>query len=353
MPGSKPTVLRLGEDIKYNPDYYSDTFTQRFDVVANEEPDRASFIAALKSKKYGDFSAIFRPHFQSGGEMGQWDDELISLLPPSVRIFASAGAGFNWANVDALGRAKIWYANGAGASDEAVSDTALFFILSVFRNFWRSQRAARTCDPEQFMAMHRLVGSISWNPRDHVLGIVGLGNISKKVALKARTALGMKIHYFDVCRSPPEVEQELQATYHPTLHELLRVSDCVTLHVPLNAHTRDLINGDALAAMKDGSRLVNTARGEVVHEEALIAALRSGKLSAAALDVHYHEPQVSRVLAEMENVTLTCHNGGAAITTRLNFELGAMKNIVKVVGTDGEFIGEPLTPVNRKAFEAS
>ncbi|KAG7107195.1 Glyoxylate reductase 1 like protein [Verticillium longisporum] len=186
MPGSKPTVLRLGEDIKYNPDYYSDTFTQHFDVVANEEPDRASFIAALKSKKYGDFSAIFRPHFQSGGEMGQWDDELISLLPPSVRIFASAGAGFNWADVDAFGRAKIWYANGAGASDEAVSDTALFFILSVFRNFWRSQRAARTCDPEQFMAMHRLVGSISWNPRDHVLGIVGLGNISKKVALKAR-----------------------------------------------------------------------------------------------------------------------------------------------------------------------
>ncbi|EEY16111.1 glyoxylate reductase [Verticillium alfalfae VaMs.102] len=297
MPGNKPTILRLGENIKYNPDYYRDTFTQLFDVVANEEPDRASFIAALKSKKYGNFSAIFRPHFQSGGEMGQWDDELISYLPRS--------------------------------------------------------RAARTCDPEQFMAMHRLVGSISWNPRDHVLGIVGLGNISKKVALKARKALGMKIHYFDVCRSPPEVEQELQATYHSTLHELLRVSDCVTLHVPLNAHTRDLIDGDAIAAMKDGARLINTARGEVVHEQALIAALKSGKLSAAALDVHYHEPQVSPVLAEMENVTLTCHNGGAAITTRLNFELGAMKNIVEVVGTDGEFIGEPLTPVNRKAFEAS
>ncbi|KAF6808784.1 putative d-mandelate dehydrogenase [Colletotrichum plurivorum] len=351
MAGKKPIVLRLGEDIKYNHDYYRDVFTSRFDVVANEEPDRASFIAALKAGKYGDFAAIFRPHFQTGGEMGQWDDELIGLLPPSVRIFASAGAGFNWADVDALGRRGIWYANGAGASDEAVSDTALFMILSVFRNFWRSQRAARTCDPEQFLAMHRLVGSISWNPRGHVLGIVGLGNISKKLAHKARAALGMEIHYHDVVRSPPEVEAELGATFHATLHGLLAVADCVTLHTPLNAHTQDLIGREAFAAMKEGARLVNTARGQVVNEEALIEALRSGKVSAAALDVHYHEPQVSRELADMDNVTLTCHNGGAALTTRQNFELGAMKNIVEVVGSNGEFIGEPLTPVNRKAFE--
>ncbi|WYZ46621.1 hypothetical protein EsH8_IX_000846 [Colletotrichum jinshuiense] len=353
MTGKRPIVLRLGEDIKYNHDYYRNTFTDRFDVVANEEPDRESFIKALREKKYGDFSAIFRPHFQTGGEMGQWDDELISILPPSVRIFASAGAGFNWADVDALGRRKIWYANGAGASDEAVSDTALFMILSVFRNFWRSQRAARTCDPEQFLAMHRLVGSISWNPRDHVLGIVGLGNISKKLAYKARTALGMKIHYYDVVRSPPEVEVELEATFHSTLHDLLAVSDCVTLHTPLNIHTQDLMNREAFAVMKIGSRLINTARGQVVNEEALIEALQSGRLSAAALDVHYHEPQVSKTLADMDNVTLTCHNGGAALTTRINFELNAMKNIVEVVGADGGFLGKPLTPVNQKAFKAT
>ncbi|KXH30283.1 2-ketogluconate reductase [Colletotrichum simmondsii] len=353
MAENRPIVLRLGEDIKYNHDFYKNVFTDRFTVVPNEEPDRTSFIKALKEKKYGDFSAIFRPHFQTGGEMGQWDDELIDLLPSSVRIFASAGAGFNWADVDALGRRKIWYANGAGASDEAVSDTGLFMILSVFRNFWRAQRAARTCDPEQFLAMHRLVGGISWSPRDHVLGIVGLGNISKNLAYKARTALGMKIHYYDVVRSPLEVEEELQATFHPTLHELLAVSDCVTLHTPLNAHTHDLINKEAFAAMKDGARLINTARGEVVNEEALIEALQSGKLSAAGLDVHYHEPQVSKTLADMENVTLTCHNGGAAITTRVNFELNAMKNIVEVVGRDGTTIGKPLTPVNQKAFEAS
>jgi lactate dehydrogenase-like 2-hydroxyacid dehydrogenase len=93
--------------------------------------------------------------------------------------------------------------------------------------------------------------------------------------------------------------------------------------VPLNAHTHKLIDAAALALIKDGARLINTARGEVVDEDALIAALQSGKLSGAALDVHQNEPQVSRVLADMDNVVLTCHNGGAAITTRVNFELGA------------------------------
>lgn len=283
--------------------------------------------------------------------MGQWDDELIPLLPPSVRIFASAGAGFNWADTDALGKRGIWYANGAGASDEAVSDTALFMILSVFRNFWRSQRGARTCDPDEFLATHRLVATISYNPRGHVLGIVGLGNISKKLAHKARAGLGMEIHYYDVVRSPPEVEEQLGATYHSSLHELLAVSDCVTLHTPLNKHTHDLMNREAFAAMKKGARLINTARGEVVNEEALIEALKSEQISAAGLDVHYHEPQVSKELAAMDNVTLTCHNGGAAITTRINFELNAMKNILQVLGDDGGYKGEPLTPVNSKAFQ--
>jgi len=284
--------------------------------------------------------------------MGQWDDELIPLLPVSVRIFASAGAGFNWADTEALGRRKIWYANGAGCSDDAVSDTTLYMILSVFRNFTRQQLAARTADPEVFTTTHKVIGNISRNPGGHVLGIVGLGNISKKLVLKVQ-AIGMDVHYYDVFRQSTEEESRLKVTYHESLEGLLRVSDCVSLHTPLNAHTKHLINNDTILQMKDGARLVNTSRGEVVDEEALISALRSGKISAAGLDVHYHEPQVSPVLAQMDNVTLTTHNGGGAIETRINFELNAMKNILAVVGPDGEFLGDPLTPVNRKAFEAT
>lgn len=188
--------------------------------------------------RYGDFAAIFRPHFQTGGEMGQWDSELILLLPSSCRIFASAGAGFNWADVDLLAEHGIWYANGAGASDEAVSDTGLYMILSVFRNFTRAQLAARTCDVEEFEKTHKLIATISANPMDHVLGIVGLGNISKKLAYKARTALGMKIHYFDIVRASQDVEAELGAIFHENLDDLLAIADCVSLHTPLNKHVR-------------------------------------------------------------------------------------------------------------------
>lgn len=283
--------------------------------------------------------------------MGQWDDELISLLPPGVRIFASAGAGFNWADVDALGRRKIWYANGAGASDDTVSDTALWMILCVFRNFVRQIRAASTADPAVFTATTKLIGNISHNPGGHVLGIVGLGNISKKLVRKAQ-AIGMKVHYYDVFRQSAKEESRLDITYHDSLKSLLQVADCVSLHTPLNTHTKHLINADTIAQMKDGARLVNTSRGEVVEEDALVHALQSGKLSAAGLDVHYYEPQVSPVLAKMDNVTLTTHNGGGAIETRINFELNAMKNILAVVGPDGAAVGEPLTPVNRKAYDA-
>ncbi|KAK8221392.1 2-ketogluconate reductase [Phyllosticta capitalensis] len=346
----KPIVLHLGSDIKYNHEYFEKELKSRFEVVKNEDLDRASFMQALQDKKYGDFSAIFRPDFHSGGEMGQWDDELIPLLPPSVRIFASAGAGFNWADVDALGRRGIWYANGAGASDEAVSDTALFMILSVFRNFARAQQAARTADPVIFEETHSVLATLSHNPRGHILGIVGLGSISKKLAVKARLGLGMEVHYFDILRADEAEEEQLGVKYHKTLESLLGVADCVSLHTPLNKYTQDLIDAKALQQMKPGARLVNTARGKIVEEEALIAALKSGHLSAAGLDVHYHEPQVSKELAAMDNVTLTTHIGGGALDTRINFELNAMKNIVAVVGPDGAFAGMPLTPVNKKAF---
>ncbi|PLB50642.1 hypothetical protein P170DRAFT_435825 [Aspergillus steynii IBT 23096] len=347
-----PIILHLGDPIKYNHDFYNGPFSDRYDIVPNDAPDRGSFIHALKTNRYGSFSAIFRPHFQSGGEMGQWDDELIALLPSSVRIFASAGAGFNWADVDALGARGIWYANGAGASDEAVSDTTLYMILSVFRNFTRAQIAARTADPARFTATHKLLAMISRNPRGHVLGLVGLGNISKRVAEKAR-ALGMEVMYFDVVRAEREEEERLGVRFEGSLEALLEKADCVSLHTPLNEHTRHLINERTIAVMKDGARLVNTARGEVVDEEALVAALETGKLSAAGLDVHYHEPQVSKRLAAMENVTLTTHVGGGALETRINFELNAMRNILAVVGEDGQVIGEPLTPVNAKAVRDS
>lgn len=106
--------------------------------------------------------------------------------------------------------------------------------------------------------------------------------------------------------------------------------------------------------MKKGSRIINTARGQVLNEDALVAALQSGHVSAAGLDVHYNEPQVSKELAAMPQVTLTTHIAGGALNTRINFELGAMRNILRVIGLDGQLSGEePFTPVNKQAFLAA
>lgn len=104
LPGSKPVVLHIGDPVKYNPDTYAE-FTIQFDVVrpSAEERQRPEFVKALREKRWGDFVAIFRPFWGTGGEMGLWDAELISLLPDSVRVFASAGTGFDWADTKLLG----------------------------------------------------------------------------------------------------------------------------------------------------------------------------------------------------------------------------------------------------------
>ena len=283
--------------------------------------------------------------------MNPWDAELISLLPPSCHIYAAGGAGYDWADTDALGARGMWYANAAGAGDEATSDLALYMILSAFRFFTQGQLGARTADADVFDAVHNtILNSNSCNPRGHVLGVVGFGGIGRKLAYKAHAALGMEIHYYDVVHASPEVEHQAgDAVYHSDLASLLAVSDCVSLHTPLNKHTRNLMNAETISMMKTGARLINTARGQIVEERALVDALKSGKLSAAGIDVHYHEPQVSKELAAMENVTLTPHLGGVAIETVVAFEMMAMKNILAVVGDDGSMIGEPSTPVNAKA----
>ena len=347
----KPTVLLLGPGVQHTQDFYDNSFLRRFTVIQNDTKNREEFISALQSHKFGNFSAILKPHVETGQEPGQWDSELISLLPHTVRIFAAGGAGYDWVpNPSLLGSRGVWYANAAGAGDDATSDCAMWHILSCFRQFTKGQLAARTADPERFDDAHNEILELSRNPRGHVLGIVGFGGIGRMLARKARAAWGMEVHYYDVVRASEEVERESGgAVYHEELEGLLKVADVVSLHTPLNAYTRNLMNEERIGMMKDGARLVNTARGQVVQEEALVAALRSGKLSAAGIDVHYHEPQVSRELAGMENVTLTPHLGGVARETIVGFEMTSMKNIMAVVGDDGAMIGEPSTLVNAKA----
>ncbi|KAG9957847.1 glyoxylate/hydroxypyruvate reductase, partial [Aureobasidium melanogenum] len=337
---NRPAILWIGDAVKHNPTVFKRLESQ-FKIIRPqaEQRQRPAFLQALQSKTWGEFDAVLRPFWVTGGEMGRWDMELVPLLPKSCKIFASAGAGYDWADVDVLAEHGILYCNGAQASSEAVADMAIFHILSVFRNLTWSHLAARSGDPGKWLDAHANATATAHNPRDHILGIIGLGNIGYTIARKAFAAFGMKIHYYDIARKSCEQEEAVNATFVDTLESLLETSDCVLLATPFGGSK--IIDAERLALFKQGSRFVNIARGTLVDENALVQALKSEKLFAAGLDVFENEPAIHAELRGMRNVTLTCHNAGGAIETNCGFERLAMENVEAMLLT-----GKALTPVN-------
>lgn len=220
---------------------------------------------------------------------------------------------------------------------------ALYHIISVFRNMQWTNTAGRSGDPAMFIDAHRNNSETAHNPKGHTLGIVGLGHIGYRIAQKAYAALDMKIAYVDPIPKPAEKEAAVGAERYHDLDALLAVSDCVVISTPGSAEGgKALIDSARLARMKDGSRLVNVARGNLVDEEALADALESGHLTAAGLDVHNNEPYVNPRLLARRDVSLTCHTAGGAVETRAGFEELAIRNVTHaILGKD------PLTPVNK------
>lgn len=233
----------------------------------------------------------------------------------------------------------ITYCNGAAASSESVADMTLFLILSVFRNLAWSHAAAISQNPRAFLDAHQNSPLTARNPRGHSLGIVGLGQIGYTIAQKVHTALGMKILYHDLFRKSAEIEKGIDATFYPDLDTMLGHADCVVVATPFAGET--LMTGSRFAKFKRGGRFVNIARGSLVDEEALVAALDSGILAGAGLDVHASEPNVHPRLAAHPRVMMMSHNAGGTVDTHIGFERLAMENI------EGLLVrGKALTPVN-------
>ncbi|KAI0427762.1 D-isomer specific 2-hydroxyacid dehydrogenase [Xylaria sp. FL1042] len=339
----KPIVLHLGDDIRWNHDAYTQ-FQSKFDVRRSYSMNRDDFKAALRSKKFGDFVAMYRPFWNTGGEMGNWDEELISLLPDSCRIFASAGAGFDWVDTKAMAKKGVIYCNAAAACTESVADVALYLIISTFRQLPWSAIAARSACVDQFVDANRNLAAISRNPSGHTLGIIGYGRIGRRIAEKAHRALDMKIIYNDIVRMPSNIEAETQAAYEKDLEGLLSKADCVVVATPFGGDK--LLSAPLFSKFKPGARIINIARGKLIDEAALIKALKSGHLSAAGLDVHEYEPQVNPELAAMKNVELLSHNAGASVDSHIGFEALGMQNVVSYFET-----GKAISPVNLQFLE--
>ncbi|KAL2817278.1 hypothetical protein BDW59DRAFT_166001 [Aspergillus cavernicola] len=337
----KPVILHLGDPIKYNHDIHT-RFASEFDIIrpSASELTRDNFITALKESRWGSFQAIFRPFWNTGGEMGRWDRELISLLPKSVKIMASAGAGYDWVDVEVFAEYGILYCNGAAASSESVADMTLFLILSVFRNLSWSNQAAISMNPQRFTDAHTNSPLSARNPSSHTLGIIGLGQIGYMIAKKAYAAFGMKILYHDIVRKSSEIEGSIGgAVFYPELEKMLGEADCVVVATPFAGET--LMTGERFQRFKRGSRFVNIARGSLVDEGALLEALEDGILAGVGMDVHAQEPFVHPRLAVHPKVMMMSHNAGGTVDTHIGFERLAMENI------EGFLLrGKALTPVN-------
>jgi lactate dehydrogenase-like 2-hydroxyacid dehydrogenase len=262
------------------------------------------------------------------------DAEVLDAAGPGLRIVANTAVGYDNIDVAAARARGVVVTNTPGVLDRATADFAMGLILALGRRISEGDRFLRTQVPW------------IWGPRMMVgldlsagttLGIVGFGRIGRAVARRAR-AFDMRI-----VATPTRAEltdDERATTEFLELPDLLHVSDVVSLHCPLTPQTHHLIGRETLELMKPGAHLVNTARGPVVDTDALVAALDSGRLGGAALDVFEGEPDVDPRLLKMEQVLLTPHLGSAASTTRSDMCRLSVGNAAAVLAGR-----PPLTPV--------
>ena len=240
-----------------------------------------------------------------------------------VRLIANYGVGFEHIDLEAAKAKRIAVTNTPGVLTDATADIAMTLLLMAARRAGEGERELRDRRWSGWRPTH-MVGSAL---RDKVLGLVGMGRIAIATARRARHGFGMKIAYYGRREVDPAVAAELEAEFFPSLHTVLRVSDFVSLHVPGGAATANLIDAEAIAVMKPGAYLINTARGGIVDHDALADALDGGRLAGAGLDVYPHEPQVPRALLGLENVVLLPHLGSANAETRVAMGMKALANV--------------------------
>jgi glyoxylate reductase len=248
------------------------------------------------------------------------DDELLAAAP-HLRIAANVAVGFDNIDLDACTRHKVAASNTPGVLDETTADFAWTLLLAVARRLLEGDALARSGHWSGWN-LDQLCGADVWGK---TLGILGLGRIGQAVARRA-SGFGMRILYNDAKRAPAEVEQRLNAEY-VSRDAVLSNADFVTLHVPLLPETRGLIGPIELAQMKSTAFLINTSRGPVVNEAALIDALEKNLIAGAALDVYEREPQIGDGLRR-PNVVLAPHLASASVETRTKMAMIAAENAI-------------------------
>jgi lactate dehydrogenase-like 2-hydroxyacid dehydrogenase len=251
------------------------------------------------------------------------DAPFFQRVSPSVRVIATYSAGFEH-DLHGAAKKKIAVAYTPGINSDATADIAMLLLLGASRRAYEAQELVRT-GAWRPLSPNMLLG---WQVGGKVLGIFGMGKIGQAMARRAR-GFGMEIHYSNGSKLPPNVEGD--AIYHEDPHELLRVSQFLSLHAPETPETRNFLNAQSIGLLPPGAVVVNTVRGGLVVDEDLIAALKSGQVAAAGLDVFKGEPQIHPGYLEVKNTFLLPHIGSATVETRVAMGMLALDNIDSVL----------------------
>jgi lactate dehydrogenase-like 2-hydroxyacid dehydrogenase len=258
--------------------------------------------------------------------------DVLSVDPRRAGLVANFGVGFNNIDVEAAKARGIAVSNTPDVLTDATADLAMTLLLMVARRTGEGERHLRGGQWTGWRPTHMLGTHVTGK----TLGMIGMGRIARAVAQRAHHGFGMRVIFHDPYPPSPEVARSLGAEPRGTLEEVLREADFVSLHCPATPETRHLMNRDRLALMRPEAFLVNTARGDVVDEAALVEALESRRIAGAALDVFEKEPQVTQALVSMDNVVLLPHLGSATQETRVAMGMRAFENLKLF------FAGQPL-----------
>jgi len=246
--------------------------------------------------------------------------DAIAGLGPRVGIIATFSVGIEHIDLGAAKKRGIVVTNTPDVLTDATADQTMLLLLAAARRAWEGTSMVREgrwvgWSPIQLMGVQ---------PGGKRLGILGMGRIGQAVARRARP-FGMAVHYHNRKRLPKDQEQG--AVFHETAEDLLKVSDFLSFHCPLTPETRKFLNADRIALLPKGAVVVNTARGGVIDDDAMIAALKSGRLAAAGLDVFEGEPKLNPGYLALDNAFLTPHQGSGTIETRNAMGFRALDNM--------------------------
>jgi lactate dehydrogenase-like 2-hydroxyacid dehydrogenase len=297
---------------------------ERFDLTLNETDtpmDAAALAAALQSHDAVCPTVTDRI-----------DRQVLSAPNRRTKLIGNFGVGFNHIDVDAAKELGIQISNTPDVLTDTTADLAIALMLMTSRRAGEGERELREGRWTGWRPTHLMGQSLAGK----MLGLIGFGRIAQSTARKARLGLDMRIAYHSRRRLTADVEAEHHAAYFNSVDQLVATCDVISLHCPGGPSTHHLINAERLRRMKGSALLINTARGPVVDEAALVEALSQRRIAGAGLDVYEQEPKVHPGLLALDNVVLLPHLGSATVETRTAMGMRVAENL------EAFFAGRPL-----------